>query len=234
MHPVPSFQAALEGLRSCAPDGLPHVLLPRDGHCRLACIPEESLPSKTACMKEARGRLLELYREAAKQVESCQDPRSSTSFLSTFRASINRCLSDLRTALGQYHTSSTAATVNRIMSLLEGTTVLDAVTTANKELCRHYALPPVEHYFSQITYDVYHPSEFEAGLGKLMAFFFTRHGYDLLPAIQALEEDATNLSREYQSAFHAKAQAEIERCILAPIQNKLPLLQDAAERGHLA
>lgn len=231
MHPVPSFQTALEGLRSCTPDRIPHMLLSRDSYCRLACIPEESLPSKTVCVKAAQERLSELYGEAVKQMESYQDSRSSTSALSTFQAALNRRLSDLRAALGLCRTVSTAAVVNRIMSHLDGAAILEAVDTANQDLCLHYALPTAESYFSKISYDVYDPSEFEEGIGKLIAFFFIRHGYDLLPAVQALENDVNELLRGYQAAFQALAQAEIERSILSPVQSKLPLLQNVVEGG---
>ncbi len=229
MCPVSSFQAALEGLRSCTPGGAPHVLLPREGYCRLASDPEEGLSSKSTCIKEAQQQFLSLYSEAEKQIESYCDPRSATSFLSLFQSALNHRLSDLRTSLGSCRTAHTATAVNRLMPLLDGTAVFDAVVTANKDLCQHYVLPPAEHYFSKTSYDVYDPGEFEAGIGKLIAVFFVRHGYNLLPAVQALENDANELLRNYQAAFQAMAQAEIERCILTPVQSKLPLLREAEE-----
>ena len=231
MDHVQSFQTALEGLRGCVPPDLSRVYLPRENYSRLACIPDESLTTKSACVKEARGRLEELYGAAVKQMERCQDPHSATSLLAAFRASLNRRLSGLRTTLGSCRTPATAAVVNRIMALLDGTVVLEAMTAANEDLRRCYALPLVGHFADKITYDVCDPGEFEEGLGKVIAAFFVRHGYNLLPAIQALENEASELLEGYHDAFCVRAQAEIDRTILAPVEAKLPLLWEAMERG---
>lgn len=232
MHePFRRFQTELESLRRCdSGSGWPHVYLPRDDYQRAAYIPEESLPTKAACVRQARARLQSLYDETVKRMRVYSDPCSAGSFPARFQAAVSRRLSALRDVLGQCRTPDCAAIINRIMPLLASDKLFSAVETVNTELCAHYALPPVEHYFALISYDANHPGEFEEGLAKLAALAFIRHGYDLLNALQALETDATALLQRYKDAFDARASLEIERHIIAPIQNKLPLLRSAMEK----
>ena len=66
---------------------------------------------------------------------------------------------------------------------------------ANWELLTRYALPEPEVYFRCIQYEKDDPSRFEEGLLKLAAKAFVRYGYDLLPAINQLEQDAMDRLR---------------------------------------
>ena len=67
---------------------------------------------------------------------------------------------------------------------------------------------------------------------KLVARAFTRHGYDLLSAIQHLEEDAAHQLSTFQNAFDARAALSISEHITAPVQTKLPILRELLERNY--
>ena len=102
----------------------------------------------------------------------------------------------------------------------------------NAELAAAYPLPDVARYFSCAEYMRYDPSESEEGLMKLVAKAFTRHGYDLLSAIQHLEEDAAHQLSTFQKAFDARAALSISEHITAPVQAKLPILRELLDRAN--
>lgn len=127
-------------------------------------------------------------------------------------------------------TRDTAALVNRIGALLTPEQVFRDMERVNAALTAAYPLPDAARYFGCAEYMRYDPSESEEGLLKLAARAFIRHGYNILPAIGQLEEDAGSQLAAFQRAFDAQAAISIGRYITAPVQAKLPILQELLDR----
>ena len=225
-------QSLVRGLDSCGSWIIfPHVLLDYDKWPRLPYTWEEGLPTKLAAVCEAEKLLRPLYRQAEQKFRHYTDPRSPDSFLLRFQAALNGQLSSLREALGRCRTQDTAALVNRIGILLTPEQVFQDMEQVNAELTAAYPLPELTRYFGHIEYMRYDPSEWEEGLLKLVSKAFIRHGYNLLPAISQIEEDAGNQLAAFQKAFDTQAAISISRHITAPVQAKLPILRELLERG---
>ena len=225
-------QNLVRGLDSCGSWIIfPHVFLDYDKWQRLPYTWEEGLPTKLAAVCEAEKLLRPLYRQAEGKFRHYTDPRSPDSFLLRFQAGLNSCLSELREALGRCRTQETAALVNRIGILLTPEQVFQDMEQVNAELTAAYPLPELTHYFGHIEYMRYDPSESEEGFLKLVAKAFIRHGYNLLPAIGQIEEDAGNQLVAFQKAFDAQAAITISKHLTAPVQAKLPVLRELLERS---
>ena len=225
-------QNLVRGLNYCDSGILfPHVFLDYDKWQRLPYIWENGMLTKLAAVYEAEKLLRPLYRQAKQKLQHYTDPRSPDSFLLHFQADLNGYLSELREALGRCRTPNTAAIVNRIGALFIPEQVFQDMEQVNAELTAAYPLPEVAHYFSCIEYMRDDPSESEEGFLKLVSKAFIRHGYDILPAISRIEEDAGNQLAAFQKAFDAKAAISISKHITAPVQAKLPILRELLERG---
>ena len=209
----------------------PHVFLDYDKWQRLPYTWEEGLPTKLAAVCEAEKLLRPMYRQAEQKFRHYTDPRSPDSFLLRFQAALNGQLSSLREALGRCRTQDTAALVNRIGILLTPEQVFQDMEQVNAELTAAYPLPELTRYFGHIEYMRYDPSEWEEGLLKLVSKAFIRHGYNLLPAISQIEEDAGNQLAAFQKAFDTQAAISISKHITAPVQAKLPVLRELLERA---
>ncbi len=138
---------------------------------------------------------------------------------------------ELREALGRCRTHDTAALVNRIGILLTPEQVFQDMEQVHAELTAAYPLPDIASYFGHIEYIRYDPSEWEEGFLKLVSKAFIRHGYNLLPAISQIEEDAGSQLAAFQKAFDTQAAISISKHITAPVQAKLPILRELLERG---
>ena len=225
-------QNLVRGLDSCGSWIIfPHVFLDYDKWQRLPYTWEEGLPTKLAAVCEAEKLLRPLYRQAEQKFRHYTDPRSPDSFLLRFQAALNGQLSSLREALGRCRTQDTAALVNRIGILLTPEQVFQDMEQVNAELTAAYPLPELTRYFGHIEYMRYDPSEWEEGLLKLVSKAFIRHGYNLLPAISQIEEDAGNQLAAFQKAFDTQAAISISKHITAPVQAKLPVLRELLERA---
>ena len=225
-------QSLVRGLGSCGSWIIfPHVFLDYDKWQRLPYTWEEGLPTKLAAVCEAEKLLRPLYRQAEQKFRHYTDPRSPDSFLLRFQAALNGQLSSLREALGRCRTQDTAALVNRIGILLTPEQVFQDMEQVNAELTAAYPLPELTRYFGHIEYMRYDPSEWEEGLLKLVSKAFIRHGYNLLPAISQIEEDAGNQLAAFQKAFDTQAAISISKHITAPVQAKLPVLRELLERA---
>ena len=226
-------QDLVRGLDRCGSHALfPHVFLDCDKWQRLPYTWEEGLPTKLAAVCEAEKLLRDLYRQAEQKVWRYTDSRSPDSFLLRFQAALNGRLSELREALGRCRTRDTAALVNHIGALLTPEQVFRDMERVNAELAAAYPLPDVARYFSCAEYMRYDPSESEEGLLKLAARAFIRHGYNILPAIGQLEEDAGSQLAAFQRAFDAQAAISVGRHITAPVQAKLPILRELLDRAN--
>ena len=225
-------QNLVRGLDSCGSWIIfPHVFLDYDKWQRLPYTWEEGLPTKLAAVCEAEKLLRPLYRQAEQKFRHYTDPRSPDSFLLRFQAALNGQLSSLREALGRCRTQDTAALVNRIGILLTPEQVFQDMEQVDAELTAAYPLPELTRYFGHIEYMRYDPSEWEEGLLKLVSKAFIRHGYNLLPAISQIEEDAGNQLAAFQKAFDTQAAISISKHITAPVQAKLPVLRELLERA---
>ena len=225
-------QNLVRGLDSCGSWIIfPHVFLDYDKWQRLPYTWEEGLPTKLAAVCEAEKLLRPLYRQAEQKFRHYTDPRSPDSFLLRFQTALNGHLSELREALGRCRTHDTAALVNRIGILLTPEQVFQDMEQVNAELTAAYPLPELTRYFGHIEYMRYDPSEWEEGLLKLVSKAFIRHGYNLLPAISQIEEDAGNQLAAFQKAFDTQAAISISKHITAPVQAKLPVLRELLERA---
>ena len=212
-------QSLVRGLDSCGSWIIfPHVFLDYDN-------------TKLAAVCEAEKLLRPLYRQAEQKFQHYTDPRSPDSFLLRFQTALNGHLSELREALGRCRTQDTAALVNRISALLSPEQVFQDMEQVHAELTAAYPLPELIHYFGHIEYIRYDPSEWEEGFLKLVSKAFIRHGYNILPAISQIEENAGSQLAAFQKAFDIQAAISISKHITAPVQAKLPILRELLERG---
>ena len=225
-------QSLVRGLDSCGSWIIfPHVFLDYDKWQRLPYTWEEGVPTKLAAVCEAEKLLRPLYRQAEQKFQHYTDPRSPDSFLLRFQTALNGHLSELREAVGRCRTQNTAALVNRINALLTPEQVFQDMERVHAELTAAYPLPDLARYLGCIEYMRYDPSEWEEGFLKLVSKAFIRHGYNLLPAISQIEEDAGNQLVAFQKAFDTQAAISISKHITAPVQAKLPILRELLERG---
>ena len=225
-------QSMVRGLDRCGSWIIfPHVFLDYDKWQRLPYTWEEGLPTKLAAVCEAEKLLRPLYRQAEQKFRHYTDPNSPDSFLMCFQSDLNGHLSKLREALGRCRTQDTAALVNRIGILLTPEQVFQDMERVHAELTAAYPLPDLARYLGCIEYMRYDPSEWEEGLLKLVSKAFIRHGYNLLPAISQIEEDAGSQLAAFQKAFDTQAAISISKHITAPVQAKLPILRELLERG---
>ena len=225
-------QSLVRGLDSCGSWIIfPHVFLDYDKWQRLPYTWEEGVPTKLAAVCEAEKLLRPLYRQAEGKFRHYTDPRSPDSFLLRFQAALNSCLSELREALGRCRTHDTAALVNRIGALLSPEQVFQDMEQVHAELTAAYPLPDLARYLGCIEYMRYDPSEWEEGFLKLVSKAFIRHGYNILPAISQIEENAGSQLAAFQKAFDTQAAISISKHITAPVQAKLPILRELLERG---
>ena len=97
----------------------------------------------------------------------------------------------------------------------------------NNTLRAQYALEGCGKYLVHIEYGVSDPSDCVEGVWKLAALAFRRYGYDLLPAIHALEADGNGLLGNFRRAFDAKAALAVQAHIVTPVWDKLPILRMA-------
>ena len=146
-------QSLVRGLDSCGSWIIfPHVFLDYDKWQRLPYTWEEGVPTKLAAVCEAEKLLRPLYRQAEQKFRHYTDPNSPDSFLLRFQAVLNRCLSELREALGRCRTQDTAALVNRIGALLSPEQVFQDMEQVHAELTAAYPLPDIASYFGHIEY----------------------------------------------------------------------------------
>lgn len=68
----------------------------------------------------------------------------------------------------------------------------------------------------RIRYEVHDPSDGESGLAWLAAKAFRRHGYDLLPAVQWLEETGSTRLDAYAQTFATQAALLVESKLVLP------------------
>ena len=116
-------------------------------------------------------------------------------------------------------------------ALLSPEQVFQDMEQVHAELTAAYPLPELIHYFGHIEYIRYDPSEWEEGFLKLVSKAFIRHGYNILPAISQIEENAGSQLAAFQKAFDIQAAISISKHITAPVQAKLPILRELLERG---
>ena len=223
---------------------IPHIRLEHGRLQRLACDPGESLPSRFQAKDEAEGKLKLLYVQAAQQLRTYSDPASSESCYSRIRHEVNEQLTFLRESLIPCRTdgsaalvnriAASAALVNRIAAVLASEDVFRRVEPLNEELQKKFSLSPVQDYIKMIRYEVYDPSEYEAGAAKLIAKLFIRHGYDLTDACFQLEQDAETLLTGYRKAIAEQASLYLHQYVVASIQGKLPTLNAILENERSA
>lgn len=222
-----AFHAGITALQNCTWGVCyPHISLPWENYQKMACIYAESVPSKATCVREAEGKLRELYEKAAQGFSRYAEPCSPESFLSTFQVGLSDKIHALQALLTRCRSRNNAAIANRLALLLTTDRVFAEMARWNDVLRNRYMLPSPMSYLSLIVYDVSDPSDFEEGAMKLIAKAFRRHGYDLLPALHQLERDASRLLSEYQKAFDVQAKLMLRTYITTPIQAKLPLLRE--------
>lgn len=67
---------------------------------------------------------------------------------------------------------------------------------------------------------------------KLVAKAFVRYGYNLLPAIHQLEQDAMDRLREFERELKTCASRTMHQHLIAPIQVKLSILKELLEENR--
>ena len=87
-----------------------------------------------------------------------------------------------------------------------------------------HTLSHPSYYLKHTEYSTYNSSEGETGITWVLGKILVRHGYDLLPAITALEADLRQKAEDYQRVCTGQAENALKKYILAPLQTLLPIL----------
>ena len=190
---------------------------------RSPCVWEESFPSQSAAARDAERAFLPLYHQAEEALQRCWVPSSPDGWYSELCRTLNRRLGETQEALIPMRTQRTAPVLNRISSLLTPDKVMGKLEAAATQ-CDSFVLDCASHYLSHTEYAAYDPSEGETGITWLLGKLLIRHGYDLSPAIFALEKDLRQTVTDCRQAFCAQAEQAIQRHILAPLNPLLPIL----------
>lgn len=214
------FREQLENLRKCGWCSIhPHIFLDREHYQVSAYIPDEGIRARADCVHSAEKQFHEYYVSACNAFTIHGDPYAADGFLMKFKTSLASRLADLQRLLDAYEKSEE---INAIMDLLSPDAICLRMAEINKALVKRYILPAESLYSPLIAYESCDPSEYESNLpAKLVAKLFTRHGYNLLDAIQKLEADASSILCQYKDAFESNAALEVERSIIIPIQREL-------------
>lgn len=225
-HSLASLQSRLLALPRCgAPIRPPRITLPRTGTFQhLACLWEESFPAASAAQAAAQSQLRPLYESAAAQMAAFTDPDAPEGMVLQFQSAFRRALMSLRADVLACRNAGNAAVINRLCAMLTPEAVSAELAELAKRLAEQGVPPSYSDVCARIRYEVHDPSDGESGLAWLAAKAFRRHGYDLLPAVQWLEETGSARLRTYAQAFTTQAALLVESNIVLPVQAKLPLL----------
>lgn len=225
-YSLASLQSQLRALSRCgASIRPPRITLPRtETFQHLACLWEESFPTASAAQAAAQNQLRPLYESTAAQMAAFTDPDAPEGMPLRFQSAFRRALMSLRTDVLSCRSTRNAAVVNRLCAMLTPETVTAELARLAKRLAEQGTPPSCSDACTRIRYEVHDPSDGESGLAWLAAKAFRRHGYDLLPAVQWLEETGSARLRTYAKTFTAQAALLVESRIVLPAQTKLPLL----------
>lgn len=225
-YSLASLQSQLRALSQCgASIRPPRITLPRtETFQHLACLWEESFPTASAAQAAAQNQLRPLYESAAAQMAAFTDPDAPEGMPLRFQSAFRRALMSLRTDVLFYRSTGNAAVVNRLCAMLTPEAVTAELTGLTKSLAEQGTPPVYSDACARIRYEVHDPSDGESGLAWLAAKAFRRHGYDLLPAVQWLEETGSTRLDAYARTFAAQATLLVESKLVLPVQAKLPLL----------
>ena len=225
-HSLASLQSRLLALPRCgAPIRPPRITLPRTGTFQhLACLLEESFPAASAAQAAAQSQLRPLYESAAAQMAAFTDPDAPEGMPLRFQSAFRRALMSLRADVLACRNAGNAAVINRLCAMLTPEAVTAELAELAERLTKQGAPPVYSDACARIRYEVHDPSDGESGLAWLAAKAFRRHGYDLLPAVQWLEETGSACLRTYAQAFTTQAALLVESNIVLSVQAKLPLL----------
>ena len=223
---VSQIQARLQNLPYCgASIRPPRIILPRTGDFQhLACLWDESFPTASAAHQAAWSQLRPLCDDAAQQIAAFTDPDAPEGMPLRFQSAFRPALMSRRTDVLSCRSTRNAAVVNRLCAMLTPETVTAELARLAKRLAEQGTPPSCSDACTRIRYEVHDPSDGESGLAWLAAKAFRRHGYDLLPAVQWLEETGSARLRTYAKTFTAQAALLVESRIVLPAQTKLPLL----------
>lgn len=191
---------------------------------RSACVWEESFPSRSAAIRGAERAFSPVYSQAHQRLQDYMEPHAPNSLPAGAQMWLDHHLGEVRQALVPLRTQHTAPVLNRMNALLVADQVLKEWSETNVSLSRRYQLEPPGHYLSRAEFVSYDPSDGEDGLTWLLGKAFIRHGYNLLPAISALEADLRRKTGDYKQAFLTQSERSLHRHILEPMQALMPML----------
>lgn len=225
-HSLASLQSRLLALPRCgAPIRPPRITLPRtETFQHLACLWDESFPTASAAQAAAQNQLRPFYELAAKQMAAFTDPDAPEGMSLRFQSAFRRALMSLRADVLACRNAGNAAVINRLCAMLTPEAVSAELAELAKRLAEQGVPPSYSDVCARIRYEVHDPSDGESGLAWLASKVFRRHGYDLLPAVQWLEETGSARLHTYAQTFTTQAALLVESNIVLPVQAKLPLL----------
>ena len=189
-YSLASLQSQLRALSQCgAFIRPPRITLPRaETFQHLACLWEESFPSASAAQAAAQNQLRLLYESTAAQMAAFTDPDAPEGMPLRFQSAFCRALMSLRADVLACRSTGNAAVVNRLCAMLTPDAVTAELAGLAERLAEQGTPPVYSDACARIRYEVHDPSDGESGLAWLAAKVFRRHGYDLLPAVQWLED----------------------------------------------
>lgn len=225
-HNFAHLQVSIRRLEAC-PSQISHpcpVLDYGSRWMRSPCVWEESFSSQRSAAQNAEETFLSIYRQAEKWTRRYTDAENLDSWFGTFHRSLNQHLGELRDALLPLRTQQTASVLNRINALLLPDKVLAELQESMSLQRSIHTLGHPSYYLKHTEYSTYDSSEGETGITWFLGKLLIRHGYDLLPAITALEADLRQKAEDYQRACTGQAENALQKHILAPLQTLLPIL----------
>lgn len=216
--PMEDFVFWLRDLGGCASLRGNFISLDRTKADVLAADASEAFQSKSKCRDAAERRVDKAIREAQRKMEARMSTSGDSSFFQEYRQQFDCRLDALRGKLELLRTSENAT----ILDEMEQYLTASEIHRKAKELCGNLArgrqLESANVYYTEISYDVWDPSEYEEGFAKLCAKGFMRYGFSCYEAIQAIEKDTQATLNNFQADFNSQIQDEILANIVEPVR----------------
>ena len=192
---------------------------------RGASIDDECYKDQNSCRREAQRQLERRYQEIKKQMSAYTKRYGDDSCYKRMCDRLDASIQDLRKQLSEIRNPKTASIVGEIEKRLTKTKVTDNAANICDRLADKYHISEVSHYYSEIEYDVYDPSEFASSFLEKM-FMQKTYGYSIFSAVSSMEKDGLEQIDEFAAELADQFNDLIDRHIIDPIQDLISDLQE--------
>ncbi len=192
-----------------------------------AYLESEQYKDRSRCERDAEKELRKFYDEVVKQMNGTFERSKEKSCYGCFKSALIVVLDQAMKEAKELSGQRSASIVEKIISLLSPTKVLEEMKNKNDALARKYALDGFSYYTGSINYEVNDPSEFETGFFKGIAKCFKTYGYSVDGAGGEIRDAAVENLDSFAEEFNSEAEDCIRKNIVDPVQELLPQLRAA-------